>query len=212
MPDVTRVHLVRHGEVHNPEKVLYGRLPGYVLSQLGHEMAERVGSALSSRDVVHLLSSPLERAQQTIAPLAQALGITPVLDERVIEAGNAFEGKPFGVGDGVLRRPANWRKLLNPWQPSWGEAYIGIAARMRAAVADARRVAAGHEAVIVSHQSPVWIARRSFEAQHLWHDPRRRQCSLASITTLVFTGDQLTEITFAEPAADLLPGKAGFGA
>ena len=149
---------------------------------------------------------------QTAAPLAAVLGTPVILDPRVFEAGNSFEGKTFGVGDGSLRRPSVWPRLLNPWQPSWGEPYLEIASRMRAAVADARRVARGHEAVIVSHQSPVWIARRSLEGRPLWHDPRHRQCSLASITTLVFTGNQLVEIDYAEPALDLVPVKAGFGA
>lgn len=212
MRETTRVHLVRHGEVFNPTKVLYGRLPGFLLSDLGHAMAERVSGFLGERDVTHLVSSPLERAQQTVAPLAARLGAPVTIDPRVIEAGNAFEGKTFGVGDGSLRRPAVWPRLLNPWRPSWGEPYVEIASRMRAAVADARRVARGHEAVVVSHQSPVWIARRSLEGKRLWHDPRRRQCSLASVTTLVFTGNQLVEIAYAEPALDLVPVKAGFGA
>ncbi len=212
MRETTRVHLVRHGEVFNPTKVLYGRLPGFLLSDLGHAMAQRVGAFLAERDVTHLVSSPLERAQQTVAPLAERLGAPVTIDPRVIEAGNTFEGKTFGVGDGSLRRPATWPRLLNPWQPSWGEPYLEIATRVRAAVADARRIARGHEAVIVSHQSPVWIARRSLEGKPLWHDPRHRQCSLASVTTLVFTGNQLVEIDYAEPALDLVPVKAGFRA
>ena len=78
----------------------------------------------------------------------------------------------------------------------------------------ARRALAaeGHEAAIVSHQLPVWVARCSYERRHLWHDPRARQCSLASVTTLVWDGDRLTQIEYAEPAADLVPAKAGFGA
>lgn len=209
---VTRVHLIRHGEVFNPEGVLYGRLPGYSLSDLGRAMAERVGEALASRDIRVLISSPLERARETASPLAERLGLAVQADERVIEAANWFEGKSFGVGDGSLSRPAVWPRLVNPFRPSWGEPYIEIAARMRAAVADARVAAEGHEAAIVSHQLPVWTARRSYERRHLWHDPRARQCSLASVTTLLWEGDRLVQIEYSEPAADLVPAKAGFGA
>jgi broad specificity phosphatase PhoE len=209
---LTRVHLVRHGEVFNPEGVLYGRLPGYFLSDLGQAMAERVAEALGDQDITLVVSSPLERAQQTAAPLAARLGLPIRTDERVIEAANRFEGKRFGVGDGSLRRPAVWPLLRNPFRPSWGEPYVEIAARMRAAVAEARDAAAGHEAVIVSHQLPVWTARCSYEGRRLWHDPRTRQCSLASVTTLVWADDRLTALEYTEPARDLLPVKAGFGA
>jgi broad specificity phosphatase PhoE len=133
-----------------------------------------------------------------------------VLDERLIEASNQFEGSRFGVGDGALRRPANWWKLRNPVRPSWGEPYLAIAHRMLAAVADAREAAAGHEAVLVSHQLPIWTVRRYLERRRLWHDPRRRQCGLASLTTLAYEGDRLTGIDYCEPAGpttpDALPG------
>jgi len=205
MSERTIVHLVRHGEVYNPEGVLYGRLPGYHLSDLGRQMADRVAEYLAGADITWLVSSPLERASQTAEPVAKTLGLDIVSDERVIEADNRFEGKTFGVGDGALKRPHNWWIVRNPFKPSWGEPYTQIAERMRAAIADAREAARGHEAVIVSHQLPVWIARRSFEGGRYWHDPRNRQCSLASITSLLFDTDDFVAMRYSEPAADLLP-------
>ena len=129
-PD-TVVHLLRHGEVHNPEGILYGRRPGFHLSELGREMAEKVGERLQDRDITHLVSSPLERAQETAAPLAKLKGLTPVIDSRVIESENWFEGKRFGVGDNALKHPSSWIKLYNPFKPSWGEPYkvIGCSPR-----------------------------------------------------------------------------------
>jgi len=205
MTDRTIVHLMRHGEVHNPEGVLYGRLAGYNLSELGHEMAATVANWLSKNEIVHLVASPLERAQQTAAPLAAILEVPVHTDDRVIEADNLFEGKTFGVGDGALKRPQNWWMLRNPFKPSWGEPYADIAARMQAAVADAREAARGHEALIVSHQLPVWIARRAYEKKSFIHDPRKRQCTLASLTSLTFDGDEFVGFTYSEPAGDLLP-------
>ena len=201
----TIVHLMRHGEVHNPDGVLYGRLPEYFLSDLGHQMAEAAAEFLSKNEIIHLVASPLERAQQTAEPLSKILEVPITTDERVIEAENLFEGRTFGVGDGALRRPANWWKLRNPFRPSWGEPYAEIAKRMRAAIADARAAAHGHEAVIVSHQLPVWIARRSFEGKTFVHDPRKRQCSLASLTSLTFDDDHFDGFTYSEPAGHLLP-------
>ncbi|MDQ3156052.1 MAG: histidine phosphatase family protein [Actinomycetota bacterium] len=201
----TTIHLMRHGEVHNPEGVLYGRLPDYHLSDLGNQMAERVAEHLTGRDITHLVASPLERAQETAQPSAKALGLEITTDPRVIEAGNQFEGKTFGVGDGALKRPQNWYLLRNPFRPSWGEPYVEIAARMQAAIADARDAARGHEALIVSHQLPVWTARMSLEGLRYFHDPRKRQCSLASLTSVTFEDDRFVSLTYSEPAGDLIP-------
>lgn len=200
----TTVHLLRHGEVFNPDKVLYGRLPGYTLSDLGHEMARRAQLALADNDVVHVVASPLERAVQTAQPIAQHFGLTIETDANLIEAENVFEGQRVAVGDGALRNPASWRHLYNPFRPSWGEPYQQLASRMQTAVNQARDTARGHEAVLVSHQLPIWICRASYEGRRLPHDPRRRQCSLASLTSLVFEDDSLEAIIYSEPSADLL--------
>jgi broad specificity phosphatase PhoE len=196
----TVVHLLRHGEVHNPTKVLYGRLPGFRLSDAGAEMAVVAAKWFAGRDVTHLVSSPLERAQQTTAPLAETLGLAVTIDDRLIEAGNAFEGLRVGVGDGALRAPRHWWKLRNPFRPSWGEPYVEIAARMLAAVEAARDAARGHEAVLVSHQLPIWTLRQHVEGRRYAHDPRRRQCGLASVTSLTYDGDRIGGVAYAEPA------------
>ena len=201
-PTTTVVHLMRHGEVHNPEGVLYGRLDGYHLSDLGREMAETVARHLAPNDIVHVVASPLERAQETAAPIAASHDVRIVTDARVIESENVFEGRTVAKGD--ILRPGNWLHLLNPVRPSWGEPYTQIAARMLAAVDDARRAAAGHEAVIVSHQLPVWTARNRLENRRLWHDPRKRECTLASLTSLTYDGDELQSVSYSEPAAALL--------
>lgn len=201
----TIVHLLRHGEVFNPDGVLYGRRDGYHLSELGRRMADRVAGTLTERDVTHLRVSPLERAQETARPLAEARGLEIVTDERVIESTNVFEGKRFGQGDGALRSPSAWRHLWNPFTPSWGEPYKQVAARMMTAVDDAREAARGHEAVIVSHQLPIWITRLHVEKRSFLHDPRKRQCTLCSLTSLHFAGDRLVQVSYSEPAGDLIP-------
>ena len=202
----TVVHLLRHGEVDNPTKILYGRLPGYHLSELGVQMAKVAAEWLAGRDVTHLVSSPLERALETAAPLAEAFKLPVHADQRLIESTNAFEGKRVGVGDGALRDPRNWWKLRNPLAPSWGESYQAVAARMNAALHGARAAAEGHEAVCLSHQLPIWTLRRYCEHRRLWHDPRRRQCALGSVTSFRFDGDRLVGIGYAEPAAHLIAG------
>jgi broad specificity phosphatase PhoE len=200
MPDTTVVHLVRHGEVSNPDGILYGRLPGYRLSEEGRLMAKATAGFLAGRDVAVLVTSPLERAQETAAPLAAQFGLTPRVDDRLIEPWNHFEGTTFGVGDGALRRPANWPYLRNPFRPSWGEPYASIAARMRAAMDDAAAAADGREAVCVSHQLPIWVTRMAVEGRRLWHHPGHRTCALASVTSFTYAGGQITGISYAEPA------------
>lgn len=203
----TQVHLLRHGEVHNPTGILYGRSPGYVLSDLGRQMAQRVADTVRDRDITHVVASPLERAQQTAEPLASALGLPIHADPRVIESSNKFEGRSFADGAGILKRPSSWVHLWNPWRPSWGEPYKQVVARMVAAVNDARRAAEGHEAVVVSHQLPIWMTRLYAERRSYVHDPRTRQCTLCSLTSLTFEGDRLRTITYSEPAGDLIPVK-----
>ncbi len=205
VPD-TIVHLVRHGEVHNPSGILYGRRDGFHLSDRGRAMADRVGEALGGNDVTLVRSSPLERAKETAAPLAAALGVEVEIDPRIIESTNRFEGLTFGKGNNALRRnPMLWRHLYNPFKPSWGEPYRDIVSRMMAGVHDARRDAEGHEAVLVSHQLPIWTTRLAAEKRSFLHDPRKRQCTLCSITSFGFAGEELVEISYAEPAIDLIP-------
>jgi len=204
----TVVHFLRHGEVHNPEGILYGRIPGYSLSGRGVAMAERIADWAADRDIKAIHASPLTRAQETAAPIASRLGLTVTTDERLIEAANIFEGQRFSVGDGVLRQPSAWRHLWNPFRPSWGEPYVDQVERMSAAAHAARRAAAGHEALCVSHQLPIWILRSALEGRRFLHDPRRRECTLASLTSIVFSEDgQVTDVLYSEPARDLLASK-----
>ena len=204
-PTTTIVHLLRHGEVHNPHGVLYGRRDGFHLSELGVTMAQQVADTIGDRDITHIRSSPLERARETGAPLAKARGLDIVVDERVIESTNKFEGQGFGPNSKTLRKPSSWALLWNPFKPSWGEPYKEIVARMMAGVEDARDAARGHEAVVVSHQLPIWITRLAAEKRSFLHDPRKRQCTLCSLTSFHYVDDTLAQVSYSEPAGDLIP-------
>jgi broad specificity phosphatase PhoE len=200
MAEMTVVHLVRHGEVANPDGVLYGRIPGFHLSEEGVLQAKAAAAFLAGRDVALLLSSPLERALETAAPLAAQFGLEVRMDERLIEPWNHFEGTRFDVGPAALRRPGSWPHLTNPFRPSWGEPYESIADRMRSVMADAVREAQGRQAVCVSHQLAIWVARRSAENRRLWHHPGHRQCALGSVTSFTYRDGAITGVSYAEPA------------
>lgn len=199
--DRTVVHLLRHGKVQNPDGILYGTLPGYRLARSGVDMARAVAQELSSSDIAYLASSSLERAQQTIAPLAERTSVPVVTDDRLIEAANSFAGTRFGLGQ--LAKPTTWKRIANPVRPSWGEPYLHIARRMLGAVTDAEVAARGRVAVLVSHQLPIFTVRRFLAGQRLWHNPAVRQCALASLTSLHFAGGVLERIDYREPAAHI---------
>ena len=188
------IHLaVRHGEVHNPARVLYGRLPDYHLSRAGRGMAASAAAHVAQLGdpVAALYASPLERAQESAEPFAERFDLVPEIDIRLIEPTNVFEGTRMRRS---LMNPLNWWHLRQPSVPSWGEPYTSIVARMRAAIDDAFESVESGDVVIVSHQLPIWMVHLSVAGERLWHDPRTRRCALSSITSF--------ERVAAEPAED----------
>lgn len=196
----SRLHLVRHGEVHNPKRVLYGRLPDYHLSRAGREMAQAAADHVASLDrpVAALYSSPLERAQESAEPFAARFDLVPEIDIRIIEPTNVFEGTQMRRS---LMNPLNWWHLRQPSLPSWGEPYASIAERMLSAMGEAWRSVDSGDLVMVSHQAPIWITHLRVAGLPLQHDPRTRRCALSSVTSFELVGDVWREVAYAEPAA-----------
>lgn len=206
------VHLVRHAEVENPQHLLYGRLPGYGLTERGHRMAALAAEALDGRPIVSLVASPLQRTQESAAPWAARFGLRPTLDERVIEPWNVFEG--MRVRRAILSRPWRLWHFRDARVPTWGEPYLAVRDRMLEAMAVAADAADGGEVVIVSHQMPIETTARAIAGQSLPHNPGRRRTSLSSITSFrrdAATG-AWTEIGYQEPAAGLLVDAIDTGA
>lgn len=208
------LHLVRHGEVHNPDGVLYGRLPGFGLSELGRRMAEAAALELrgSDRTVGRLIASPLLRAQQSAAPIGELLGLEIVSDERLIEPTNRFEGLANAPGRSAFRNPRYWHRFWNPFRPSWGEPYRQIARRVRAAMDDAWDAEGEGDIVMVSHQAVIWMAHRDVAGEPLFHNPAKRRCELSSITTFERRGGRWHEVDYRTPASGLMSGAVDVGA
>jgi len=206
------IHLVRHGEVYNPDGILYGRLPGFHLSELGQRMAAAAADELAGHPITALYASPLQRAQESAAPWGERFGLEIVTDDRLIEPTNHFEGEKFEFGPAVLGKPRMWRWVINPWKPSWGEPYASVIDRMMAAIGDAWDAADGGEVVMVSHQMPIVMVQRFVAGSKPFHDPRQRRCHLSSITTLRKHGDSFVEVGYQDPAAELLAGSIDTGA
>jgi broad specificity phosphatase PhoE len=207
----SQVHLVRHGEVHNPSGILYGRLPGFRLSELGIRMATAAADDLVARDrrVTALAASPLQRTQESAAPIAAAFNLVVRTDARLIEPSNHFEGTVMST---ALRNPINWPWLINPIRPSWGEAYRSIATRMREAVDAAFDSVDDGDAVLVSHQLPIWTLHLALAGERFMHDPRKRRCALSSITTFERRNGEMVEVGYVDPAAALNAGATDVGA
>ncbi len=200
-----RLHFVRHGEVFNPKGLLYERLEGFPLSDRGHGMAQAAAAELEKlgRPIGQLLVSPLERTQQSAAPIAQNFGLTPQIEERIIEPWNKLRGYPMGAR-GLLSNPALAIHLYNPMQPSWGEPYEEIAQRMTEAALSAWDVAGGSDVVLVSHQLPIWMTYLTASGLRLPHNPRNRRCSLSSITSFEVENGKLIPVDYREPGMNFL--------
>ncbi|UWF77832.1 MULTISPECIES: histidine phosphatase family protein [Microbacterium] len=196
----SRLHLVRHGEVHNPDRVLYGRLPDYHLSAAGQLMAKAAAEYVLGlgRPIAELRTSPLERTRESVQPFMDALHMEAVLDPRLLEPTNVFEGTRMRR---ALRDPRNWRHLRRPSIPSWGEPYASIVARMRAVMDERWDAVPSGDLVFVSHQAPIWITHLAVAGLPLRHDPRTRRCALSSVTSFVRDDDGWHEVGYAEPAA-----------
>lgn len=206
-----RIFLVRHGEVDNPDHVLYERLPGYGLSDRGAAMAQLAADYLVGvTENPKLVVSPLQRTRESIAPIERAFGSSAEADERVIEPWNRFAGTRIST---ALKSPRNWPLVRNPLRPSWGEPFRSVADRMLTALRDQAVAAAGRDVIVVSHQLPIWMVHRAVTQQRLAHHPGRRRCALSSVTTLQYhPATDLQEIDYCEPAAELLVGATDLGA
>lgn len=193
------VHLVRHGEVENPKGVIYGRLPGYNLSERGQRQAKLAGERLAERDVGAIWASPLERAQETAAEIAKHHPtIEIVTDDRIIESSTAVEG----VGRNLrafLMSPKLWWTFRNPLGPSWGERFVDIKERMLDAIQDAAKQAEGREVVIVSHQTPVLVARLALARRRVPPWLAFTPCGTGSVTSMELDDGKVLSATYFAP-------------
>ena len=192
------VHLVRHGEVENPKGVIYGRMPGYHLSERGQRQARAAARRLAERDLGAIWASPLERAQETAAIIAEPHGIEVVTDDRLIESGNTFEGAGATIW-ALLSNPAHWWRFRNPFKPSWGETFREMQERMLAAIHAAAAGAGSRDVVVVSHQTPVVVARNALARSRVPPWLGYARCQTGSVTTLVLDGGKVLSAAYFAP-------------
>jgi broad specificity phosphatase PhoE len=193
------IHLVRHGEVENPKGVIYGRLPGFHLSERGRRQAEAAGERLSDRDIGVIWASPMERAQETAEAINKYHGLEMVTDERINESSTTVEGVGRTV-KALLTDPRHWWHFRNPWKPTWGESFVEIKARMLDAIREATDQADGREIAIVSHQTPVLVARLALAKRRVPPWLAFTPCGTGSITTIVVENGVVREASYFAPS------------
>lgn len=89
------LYLIRHGDVHNPDNILYGRLPNFYLSEKGRNQAKAAGQSLADRELSAFYASPMERAQETATIIIEEhlTDLSIHTDERLNECLTPSEGK-----------------------------------------------------------------------------------------------------------------------
>jgi broad specificity phosphatase PhoE len=157
---MTRVYLVRHADVENPRRVLYGHLPGFPLSERGRAQASDLGRRFRDRGVRRILHSPLERAVETARLICEQLPEpVPMAPEPALveaEFGRYLQGVPFWQIP--VRRPL-WvvhkaRRGLLPGD----EAIDQLGGRVVDVVQRVAREHPDEVSLLVSHADPLMAA------------------------------------------------------
>ena len=162
----TTIWLARHGEVHNPSNVLYGRLPRVRLTREGRRQARALADFLRPRPLVAIYSSPMLRARRTAAAVLEA---HPELqrvriDKDLLEVRSAWQGEPLASLEQI-----DWDFYTNPRDPG-DESLRAIHDRMQRWLQRVLRRHAGSEVLGVSHGDPILILVGTLRGLQL--DPR----------------------------------------
>jgi broad specificity phosphatase PhoE len=196
----TRIYLVRHGRVHNPDQVAYGFLPRMGLAEEGREQARRAGCYLRGTGCVALYTSPLLRAVQTARLIWAEMPDAPLFRSRALrESGLArfWQGKPYPELD------AHFPELYPRWADApgsvtEGESLSAQAERMRRAVRRMVRRHAGGPIILVSHRDPIVSLRLLVEGRP-YDELHITRCEPGSITEMLVGGDRLQFTGYVEP-------------
>jgi broad specificity phosphatase PhoE len=152
-PERTELYVVRHAHVHNPDDILYGRLPRFRLSEVGSNQARQVAEFLGGRPIDAIYSSPLLRARQTATTISHALPGVPVhLSGLILEVLTSYQGSPNSI-----MKPgfSFYEPLKGEMDESMAAVYDRIFRFLRGVI----RHHAGRAIVAVTHADPIAIMR-----------------------------------------------------
>ncbi|HWF58205.1 MAG TPA: histidine phosphatase family protein [Candidatus Dormibacteraeota bacterium] len=198
----TRVYLARHCDVRNPDRVLYGHLPNFPLSEKGVRQAHALGSTLAATSARQIFTSPLERARQTAEIIAGHIpGSAITVTDDLIEA-------RFGLYlQGVQPKHVPWRRPLWLIHMVWpgllpnDERVDEMAARVERPIRQILTTAPEEGGICVSHGDPIqafWVRSEGRPAWAL----HRLQCAKGGMLELDYAGGQLRQTTYRPPRPD----------
>ncbi len=202
----TTIHLVRHGDVDNPDKVYYGRLPGFGLNAEGREQARAAGRYLSNRPITIIYASPQKRAQETARIIQAAIEPEPRFcdEEAINEIYSQYDGVSQHEMDGI-----NWN-FYDRARPPY-EQPADVFGRVSEFVQRMRREHRGEEVVAVSHADPIvfywmWILgiplradKRRLLHEHGLLDDYPAKASISSFHFETFRADERPTYRYIRP-------------
>jgi broad specificity phosphatase PhoE len=207
----TRVFVVRHADVENPHRVLYGHLPGFELSALGRTQAAALGERLSAEDVKRIVYSPLTRAVETATiinhTLPQPVPMEGEPELREAEFSRYLQGVPYWQVP--IRRPL-WivhkaRRGIVPGD----ESVEDLGGRVLKIVKRVAREHPGETSVVVSHADPIQAAWVLLEGRaHNEREMYRKAVDKAGMLEVELEGDTPTKWRYIPPPAVAKPAPA----
>lgn len=183
----TTVHLTRHGEVHNPEKILYGRIPGFVLSETGKQQVHALGKHIAKKKIRHVYTSPLDRTRETASILSTYIPMEHMHpDARLLENATPLEGKPLKE---IALHDFNF--YATEHIKNGGERIADIADRMTQFFEEIRVRHTNEEVLVVSHGDPIMITYAYYSGLPLTLASIRGDSYVPTATgfTIVFEGE-----------------------
>ena len=184
----TIIHFVRHGEVDNPDKVAYGRMPGFHLSAKGEEEAKKVGELFKKKDIHIIYTSPLERTFETANIISESFPNLPKIVHKYelieIEA-SKWQSLPL---DELYQNKYFELFFSIPDSDEVPENLHALSKRMGKFTLELSTKHNGQEIICVSHDYPIVLLKLGLEDRSL-AEAKNLQVATGSISTLVFDDD-----------------------
>lgn len=193
---------MRHADVENPNKVLYGHLPGFPLSALGRAQAIAVGQSLRDRNIRRILHSPLERAQETATLVNQQLPapVPLIIEPALIEAaiGRYLQGVPYWQIP--VRRPRWIVHKMRRGMLEGDESIEQLGDRIRRVVVRLARDYPGEVSLCVSHADPIQAAWVLLENRpQTERELYRKSVQRAGLLDIELSGERVVRLTYVAP-------------
>ncbi len=207
----TRIHLIRHADVENPHRLLYGHLPGFQLSALGRTQAAAVGEKLSGEGIRRIVHSPLARAVETARIINENLKepavLEPDLELREADFSRYLQGLPYWQIP--LRRPLWFVHKARRGIVPGDESIEDLGRRVLDVVTRIAREHPGETAAAVSHADPIQAAWILLEGRaHNEREMYRKAVDKAGMLTIDLEGDEPVSWEYTPPPIVAKPAGA----